>query len=214
MEIYKITNKVTNKVYIGKSNDSNKRLKRHFHNAKCGKSQTKLYRSIRKHGTESFVMNIIESNIPIEDINKKEIEHIEKYDSFKSGYNMTLGGDGGDTSSSIVFQESMKRLHANKKPEFYATYGMLGKTHTKITKEKQSAARKNWHKTATPKQIEERKCMGEKNGMYGKTPSNAIPVLVEGKEYPSLPKAAKAYNLSPYKLKKQYDVQQTVVQIP
>ena len=214
MEIYKITNTETNKVYIGKSNNSNKRLKQHFRNAKCEKTQTKLHRSIRKYGTKSFVMDIVESNIPIEDINKKEIKYIAKYDSFKNGYNMTLGGDGGDTSASIVFQESMKKLHANKKPEDYATYGMLGKTHTKIAKEKQSAARKKWHNTATHEQREKRKCRGEKNGMYGKTPSNAIPVLVEGKEYSSLPKAAAAYNLSPYKLKKQYDVQQIVVQTP
>jgi len=216
MEIYKITNTVTDKVYIGKTKDSVKRLKKHFTNARLEDHQTKLYRSIRKHGREVFIIHIIESNISEGKIDEKEIEYIAKYDSFANGYNMTLGGEGGDTSSSPRYKEGIRKFHANRNPEDYATFGMLDKTHDEKTKQKQSQARANWHASLTNEQRESRKekVSGKRNGMYGKTPSNAIPVLVDGKEYSSINKAAKAHNLSPYFLKKQHDVQQLNVQKP
>ena len=213
MEIYILTNTITNKVYIGKSANANKRLERHLWNAKDDAYQTNLYRSIRKHGSQSFVMHILESNISAEDIDQLEIEYIAKYDSFENGYNMTLGGEGADTSSSQKFIEAMKRYHANKTPESYASNGMLGKTHTAASKQRQSISQTKAWANATDEQRESRnrKVSGKKNGMYGISPANATPVLVEGKEYPSLAKAAKAYNLSPYFLKKQHAVQKVLL---
>lgn len=101
--IYKITNIINNKCYIGKTIlDINIRFKRHLKN----KSKTKLHNAIRKYGSENFNIICLEECLEIE-LSDKEVMYIEKYDTFKNGYNMTKGGDGGDTSSSPNYINSL-----------------------------------------------------------------------------------------------------------
>lgn len=105
--IYKITNLVNNKIYIGKSKNIEKRWKQHIDEAYHG-SQRLLCKAIRKYKECNFSFQIIES-IPIEKYDKisssREIYWIAYYDSYKQGYNMTPGGDGG----------SVKGIHAGLK---------------------------------------------------------------------------------------------------
>ena len=54
----------------------------------------KLYNAMNKYGKENFYVETIESGIPIDKLDKKEIQYIEEYDSYKNGYNSTKGGDG------------------------------------------------------------------------------------------------------------------------
>lgn len=117
--IYKITNKVNQKIYIGKTTKSaEERFQKHIYNSKGGK--THLYRAMRKYGVENFIIEEIEqcdSNI-----DDRECYWISKLNPH---YNMTKGGDGGDTSSSPNYIEGMKnRIHPHT-----PTYGMLGKAH-------------------------------------------------------------------------------------
>jgi group I intron endonuclease len=125
MFIYQIKNTVTNETYIGKTrNDPIKRLKRHFKNARLGVT-SHLYNSMRKHGRDAFLLTIVEENINTDDdLNKREQYWIEL---LSPAYNMTKGGDGGDVSKSEKWLCSMKKYHASKKAQDYATYGMLGK---------------------------------------------------------------------------------------
>ena len=74
MYIYKITNNINNKIYIGKTiNDIKKRFSCHKSNAKSNKN-TILCKAIRKYRPENFSISIIEKNIISESVlNEKEI---------------------------------------------------------------------------------------------------------------------------------------------
>lgn len=93
--IYKITNKINNKSYIGQSIDIKARFSQHklhaFDNRRDSYNFT-IYKAIRKYGIENFNFEIIEI-CSKEDLNKKEKYWIKYYDSYNNGYNMTTGGD-------------------------------------------------------------------------------------------------------------------------
>ena len=91
--IYKITNNVNGKIYIGKTNRSiEERFKEHckdYLRRDCEKRP--LYSAMRKYGIENFFVELIEeTNNP----EAREKYWIEYYGSFKNGYNATTGGDG------------------------------------------------------------------------------------------------------------------------
>lgn len=95
--IYLIQNLVTNKVYIGQTKYSIEiRFKQHLR-ASRSNSQA-LYKSMRKHGLENFSIKLLESGIPVDTIDIKEINYISEYNSTnnKFGYNMTLGGNNSN----------------------------------------------------------------------------------------------------------------------
>ena len=119
MIIYKITNNVNGKFYIGKTvKSAEERFKKHSHNHK--KQNTHLYKSMRKHGVENFSIEVVEE--VKQNINERECYWIEKLNPH---YNMTSGGDGGDTSSSPNYIAGMKnRVHPHN-----PSFGMLGKKH-------------------------------------------------------------------------------------
>jgi predicted DNA-binding protein YlxM (UPF0122 family) len=85
------------KVYIGKSIDFNSRKLKHYYSTRY--YNTKLTNAINKYGFDSIKWEIIYETDDIKVLSKKEIEFIIKYDSVKNGYNITNGGDGGDTIS-------------------------------------------------------------------------------------------------------------------
>lgn len=91
--IYKITNDVNEKVYIGKTELSvEKRWKEHCKDYKKEKCNSRpLYRAMNKYGVEHFCVELIEeTDIPEE----REVYWIEVYNSYHNGYNATRGGDG------------------------------------------------------------------------------------------------------------------------
>ena len=98
--IYKITNKLNNKCYIGKSSNIKERFTYHKQNYQCKtKDWNKpLYKAFRKYGIENFDFSVIEK-MTEKDYekfsNNREQYWIMYYDSFKNGYNATEGGDGG-----------------------------------------------------------------------------------------------------------------------
>lgn len=95
-KVYKIENIMNNKVYIGYTSLSiNERFHKHYTNALYG-IKSKLYDSIRKNGISNFRLSEIFSSFNKDETLEMEILYIKKYDSFRNGYNMTLGGDGGD----------------------------------------------------------------------------------------------------------------------
>ena len=99
--IYKITNKINGKIYIGQAININTRWYHHKNNAFIKNKNQALYQAMRKYGVDNFTIEQIDSAYSKDELNKKEIYWIEKYQSYKSsnGYNRTRGGDGGDTWS-------------------------------------------------------------------------------------------------------------------
>ena len=94
MYIYSITNTINDNVYVGKTIQTpHKRFVKHLYGAKRGDT-TALHSAIRKHGAENFNINILEECSTLENLNIKEQEWIEKLNSYKNGYNETLGGEG------------------------------------------------------------------------------------------------------------------------
>ena len=98
--IYKITNNINGKCYIGQSIYLKKRIKRHL-SYKSHKDNLALYKAFDKYGVDKFTIEILETintkkcnNIKSE-LDKLEVFYIKKYNSYISGYNQTLGGDAG-----------------------------------------------------------------------------------------------------------------------
>ena len=96
--IYKITNLINGKIYIGQTiGELESRWYYHVYYALVGKCQTKLGRAIRKYGKDSFSVEIIEKT---DDLDGREIHFISSYKSDKTGYNIKPGGNGGPHAES------------------------------------------------------------------------------------------------------------------
>lgn len=95
--IYKITNKINNKSYIGISRNVYQRVKYHMEHYKenAVNQDKQLYWAMNEFGIKNFTISILEY-CSYEELAEKEIFYIKKYDSFKHGYNNTIGGDGID----------------------------------------------------------------------------------------------------------------------
>ena len=90
--IYKITNQLTGQSYIGQARDVASRWKEH---AKCGldidrPAGNKLYQSMIEDGLQNFSWELLEECTPIE-LNEKEKNYIEMYQSFEFGFNSNKG---------------------------------------------------------------------------------------------------------------------------
>ncbi|PGO60728.1 GIY-YIG nuclease family protein [Priestia megaterium] len=114
MLIYKATNLVNNKVYIGKTVTTLKRrMIQHKHDALKANTNGKFYNAIRKYGWESFSWEIVYKGTDNEDICKKEIELISLHNSIKEGYNATIGGEG--MAGFLHSEETKAKVSASRK---------------------------------------------------------------------------------------------------
>lgn len=86
--IYKITNKVNGKSYIGQTRNTVEFRWRQHYKAKDNKY---FHRAIVKYGKENFEVETLEE-CNVEDLNSREIYYISKYNTFENGYNLTKGG--------------------------------------------------------------------------------------------------------------------------
>ena len=106
MQIYKITNLINKKFYIGKdtSSDSN-----YFG------SGLLIKRAIEKYGLKNFQKEIIDETDNYEELSLKEKYWINNFNStnLKTGYNISIGGDGGDTLSNHPNLDLIKEKISN-----------------------------------------------------------------------------------------------------
>lgn len=154
MIIYKITNKINNKCYVGKTTKTLEwRWKVHIRHSKNVKYNALFPRAIAKYGEDNFILEIIDMAISLEELNEKEKYWIKYYKSYlkEYGYNLTLGGEGG-----ALVGEALERMKKTKK----------GKKHS----EKQKATSYVYLKGINK---------GKANGMYGKKPANCGKTMEE-----------------------------------
>lgn len=89
--IYKITNKINNKIYIGQTVNYKRRFAEHKRQRSGNEPEKILYQAFSKYGIENFNFELIEE---CENYNEREIFWIKYYNSLvPNGYNMTEGGE-------------------------------------------------------------------------------------------------------------------------
>ena len=89
--IYKFTNKLNNKYYIGQSIHVEKRFHEHLRTAKKN-PKTIFHKAINKYGIENFVFEILEY-CNEEELDAREIYYIEYFNTLTpNGYNIQIGG--------------------------------------------------------------------------------------------------------------------------
>ena len=92
--IYKITNLVNQKAYVGQATNIKVRFKNHRSDAFNPNKPTydyPLYRAIRKYGLNNFIFEVLEECL-VSELNEKEIYYIAYYDTYHNGYNQDEGG--------------------------------------------------------------------------------------------------------------------------
>lgn len=111
--IYKIKNKINNKIYIGQTVRSiNKRIYEYKSAYKYDRFNNKhLGNAFRKYGWNNFEFNIIDTAVTIEELNEKEIKYILQYksDNKEFGYNIESGGRNSIPSTETL--EKMSKSH-------------------------------------------------------------------------------------------------------
>ena len=112
--IYKATNKINGKVYIGQTRGTLlARKSQHLKRAKSG-YKTKFYNAIRKYGEDSFEWDIICEAYDKNTLNDLETFFIGAYDSINSGYNMVDGGDNNVMDIPGVKENHRKRMQSEE----------------------------------------------------------------------------------------------------
>ena len=164
--IYKVTNKINDKIYIGFTGKELK-IRKHQHKHFAIKRNSPLYfhKAIRKYGWDNFHWEVIYESWDQEHcLTNMEPFFITEYDSFgKNGYNMDKGGRKGmlGVKRGPVSEETKKKISdtlkvSGLKGKNHPMYGtiandnflksakvsMLGKNHSDETKKKQSDSRK------------------------------------------------------------------------
>lgn len=118
--IYKITNKINGKIYIGQTRTTLKaRMNKHFSKARQA-NVTGIDAAIKKYGKENFDVEVL-CSCKEEELNDLEIFYINKYDSYNSGYNLTLGGQGTSVLNLDV-NEVLKKYQELRQVKATANY--------------------------------------------------------------------------------------------
>lgn len=132
--VYKITNKMNGKVYIGKTINVDRRYRHHMTSAfSAGKNRNdcaKFYRNIRKYGVENFSQAEILASFEMEDeAYAAEKQFILEYDSIENGMNISTGGrgvgsgiDNPNYGQREKFQAVYKNLSEETKKALHAPY--------------------------------------------------------------------------------------------
>ena len=127
--IYKITNKLNQKFYIGKSKNIEGRWKQH----KYATDSTPLHLAMQKYGSDQFELSILEICDDEEKLSEKEIYWIEYYNAYESdNYNATRGGDGASHPVKLSHDQLLeiidKLRHTNETMQAIADQYGVSKT--------------------------------------------------------------------------------------
>ena len=172
--IYKITNNINNKVYIGQTikQRPTDRFSQHRYDSRNLKDNDNsyLHKAMNLYGVDNFSFEVIEE-IENQFLNEREIYWIQVYDSLTpNGYNLTLGGEGTKGfSRPQSLEEKEKRKESNK--QFYLEHPEEREKISQRTKELwQNEEYRNKVTESNKKFYQEHPDMfkGENNPMYGK----------------------------------------------
>lgn len=174
-----INDKGIEKSYIGITTET---LNKRWGNDGCRylKDTTKFSNAIKKYGWNNFehsVIGIVEADTKEQlklDLDEWEIYYIEKYNSFKNGYNSTKGGDG--VIGFRFSDEQKKKMSNNRKGkytgELHPMYGKRGELSPNYGRQCSKETKNKISKALKGKYVGEKasaygRC-GELNYMYGR----------------------------------------------
>lgn len=219
--IYKITNKVNGKVYIGQTikgfdkryNSCGSGIERvynyHMKNKKNKKSYNDhLLNSIKKYGLESFeVIKVLDIAFSRIELDIKEKHYIDLYKSCNEsfGYNKTLGGEGiSGYEYTETQKQKMSENHADVSGKNNPMYGKLGKlsphygkkrskeTCSNISNSLKGKQKSKEHKRNLSKSRIEKGCAKGKNNPSAKS----VICLTTKRIFFTIQDAMKKYNIS------------------
>jgi group I intron endonuclease len=196
MIIYKTTNLVNGKFYIGKDAKNKKSY--------LGSGNI-LKEAIKKYGKENFKKEILEVCTSLEELSEREKYWIEKLDAINLGYNLTEGGTGGDTYThntnkyTAGFYKGMEPWNKGKQGIQAWNKGLKGvmtanKTTFKAGKEHTFYGLKQKESTVT-KRVNTRRQNGSYKGV-GKFAPKQVLNTEDGNIFNSIKDAAEYYNIS------------------
>jgi group I intron endonuclease len=152
MIIYKATNTVDGKCYIGQTKNTLKfRKRQHI----ISKINTYFSKAINKYGKENFIWEVLCECKSKEELDEMEFHYIKQYNSFGvCGYNLAWGGSGGGMTGHHHTKETKQKISDATKGDSNPFYG---KTHSdeikKILSEKMSGSnhiKSRTYKVITP----------------------------------------------------------------
>lgn len=167
--VYKATNIVNNKVYVGQTIVGLKtRRENHVNAALAERDNNYFHNSIRKHGKDNFEWEIIGYANSKSELNDLEISYIKKLKSFETGYNLTEGGGG--MTSYVITEEHRKNLSESHKG-YKFTDEQRRKISKALTGRPVSEYTRKLISESNKKVIRPR---GPDNPCYGKAPSKKV----------------------------------------
>ena len=162
--IYKVTNTVNGKCYIGQTIQAFAQRKgEHLRTAFLETNirySCHFYRAVRKYGKEKFEWEILATGIPIECLNQEEEATIARHDAFRNGYNSHSGGGNGRLVSEETGRKISKANMGNKVN--------LGRLLSEEHKRKLSIAGLGRTRSEDFKRNASERIKGEANPMYGR----------------------------------------------
>lgn len=191
--LYKITNQLDGKVYVGITVDVNRRQREHFSGRK---SSAYLQAAMSKYGKENFSFEILCAGDPayIADL---EVKAMYLYDSARHGYNITIAKDQS-------FQDLEVRRRSDDSPIYVDGFWFPAVRFAKrafncdiqllsLQIGRRRLSSKSSELSTAKKSAMEGKALGELNPMYGKRNhgKRCRKVSVKGVTYPSLAEAGR-----------------------
>lgn len=130
--IYKITNLINGKIYIGQARNVAKRWSDHRAACKHNRPTQAIHRAFIKYGLENFTFEVIASCKTQDDVNEIETICVKQYDSYRKGYNNTNGGSNAPKteewkakvselakSRAETISEQMREIAAQRPDDYY-----------------------------------------------------------------------------------------------
>lgn len=169
--VYKATNVVNGKIYIGATNNLKRRINEHKNHAI--KDKSRFHDAILKYGIECFVFDIMFECERKEDAFRKEKDLIEFFNSTesKTGYNETSGGIGGVTHSISGENNPRYGKTYSQEEREYLSSKLKGREVTEESRSKISAKLKGKSKSESHR-------LNLSKSLKGKTPPNIQEVTV------------------------------------
>lgn len=113
-QIYVIKNIINGKVYVGQASNAYDRFRRHRNNkVSAAKQNLEIIKAMKELGADNFYYVILE-NCEDDMADEREIYYIEKFNSFKNGYNRTTGGAGTNTFTKDDIDEFCRMFEQGK----------------------------------------------------------------------------------------------------